>query len=192
MSKRIICFIGMFFCSCVVYGEETYWNVYDDTSGSFSVTSVSCESGGDITTPESPYKYGYRFVGWQPAESFDMSTLDGTETSSSFSYNGRMWFVGFSFGVVFGQSLCSSTTRAEFGTGVLNTTQESGGQCYCRGLGIVPSGTNTAYVNMSKWRFGKETYYNTVSRCIPGGSEDCSKYCADNVKANGFVYVYGE
>ena len=179
MFKRIICFSSMFFCSCVVYGEETYWNVYDGTSGSFSVTSVSCESGGDITTPESPYKYGYRFVGWQPAESFDMSTLDAEENASAQYVESTFWRLTFTYGTVYGNSLCSSTTYTQFASGQqLNTTYVSDGYCYCRVYGFVPDGeTDMRAQSILRW---VASGYPYLAYC----GSNCASYCASRASSD--------
>lgn len=60
--KRFIVFLLLVFCS-VAHAETETINWY---MGDNIYATTTCESGGDITLPTTPTKYGYTFQGWKP------------------------------------------------------------------------------------------------------------------------------
>lgn len=60
--KRFIVFLLLVFCSVAHADTETInWYMDDNV-----YATTTCESGGDITLPTAPTKYGYTFQGWKP------------------------------------------------------------------------------------------------------------------------------
>ena len=170
--KRIGLFIfGMFVCG-VAYAqtETTKWYIegelYDTTT---------CESGGDINTPNVPARFGYTFSGWEPAV-YDMSTLDATINGTSYTQNAstKKWSTMFSYGVVYGESLCSPTPNDSYilnDTG-LDTTTGSGGYCWCRITEFMPSGSGRLYEPAyAPWVFRYD--YGIIANCSAGCADRC-------------------
>ncbi len=157
-------FVFAMFVSIVVHAqtETIKWYVngvlYDTTT---------CESGGDITPPNID-NFGYTFTGWEPAI-YDMSTLDASIDADSYTKNGVNFKVVFSYGTVYGESLCSSTTNAEwYANANLNTTNGSGVYCYCRLTEFMPVGSDKIYETLSShW-----VYFKRAST-----QNDCNAYC---------------
>jgi len=173
-------FIAFIFCgitfACIANAEELYW-FSDGTLANRS----SCEPGGDITTPNGPYKYGYRFIEWAPMTVYDITTLDTTENSTNYSYSNNTSTpvrTRFSYGTVLSMPLCSNTTNTNFITNPhnLNTRADSGGYCYCRIIGFIPDGETNVYAPVSSsWQYRNTYYYNMLDRCIGACPQDCAK-----------------
>lgn len=174
--KRIILMITTVLMSLVAYGqtETTKWYV----DGKLYATT-SCESGEDINMPEMPAQFGYTFGGWQPAI-YDMSTLDTSinGTSSSYNTSARTWQVTFSYGIVYGESLCSSTANDPHSLAEgLNTENGSGGKCWCRVTEFIPTGSRIIYEPKSSlWAFNND--YGSASSC----ASYCARYCGNYVQ----------
>ena len=172
--KRIILTITTVLMSLVAYGqtETTKWYV----DGKLYATT-SCESGEDINMPEMPAQFGYTFGGWFPAV-YDMSTLDKSINGTSYLYNNsaRTWQTTFSYGVVYGESLCSSTANdpRSLAEGI-NTENGSGGKCWCRVTEFIPTGSRIIYEPKSSlWAFDYD----------PGSASNCASNCARNCGAH--------
>jgi len=59
--KRLLLILSLLFCTVAFGATETInWYVGDNL-----YTTTTCESGGDITLPTAPTKYGYTFQGWR-------------------------------------------------------------------------------------------------------------------------------
>ena len=169
--KCLLVLFGILICSiCRADTETTNWYVngelYDTTS---------CEYGGNIDVPTPPSKRGYTFQGWETAI-YDISTLDTTINGISDSPRGIKWRVIFSYGVIYGESLCSQTSYNEWYTNTqLNTENGSGPYCWCRATEFIPTGSNTIYeVKNPIWSFAYK--YSTCT------SNECSAYCSSRVK----------
>ena len=176
--KRIILTITTVLMSLVAYGqtETTQWYV----DGRLYATT-SCESGNDIDMPELPAQFGYTFGGWFPAV-YDMSTLDKSINGTSNSYNigARTWQVTFGYGIVYGESLCSSTANDPHSLAEgLNTENGSGGKCWCRVTEFIPTGSRIIYEPKSSlWAFGGD--YGSASDC----ASRCASYCGNYGQRN--------
>ena len=59
--KKLLVFIGAMFCG-VAYADTETINWYVDDS---TYATTTCQTGGDITLPAAPTKYGYTFQGWR-------------------------------------------------------------------------------------------------------------------------------
>ena len=60
MKKILICLLCMFICVLGKAATETInWRVDGNT-----YATTTCQTGGDITLPPAPTKYGYTFQGW--------------------------------------------------------------------------------------------------------------------------------
>ena len=176
--KRIILTITTVLMSLVAYGqtETTKWYV----DGKLYATT-SCESGEDINMPEMPAQFGYTFGGWQPAI-YDMSTLDTSINGTSYSYNNsaRTWQITFSYGIVYGETLCSSTANDPHSLAEgLNTENDSGGKCWCRVVEFIPTDSRIIYEPKSSlWAFFYN--YGSASSC----ASSCAPYCVDLIRLN--------
>lgn len=180
-------FCGIAF-ACTANAEEVYW-FSDGTLANRS----SCEPGGDITTPNGPYKYGYRFIEWAPMTVYDITTLDTTENSTNYVTANNQWRVKFSYGTVLGLSLCQSVTQAQFIAGAtLNPDQPSGVNCYCRVIGFIPDGETNIYApSYSAWGWARTGYYdytagndNCKNRCLP----NCASYVGSTATLRAALY----
>jgi hypothetical protein len=58
--KRFLILLSLLFCSTSFAATETI-NWYVDGT---SYATTTCQTGGDIILPNTPYKYGYTFQGW--------------------------------------------------------------------------------------------------------------------------------
>ena len=133
-------------------------------------TTTNCESGGDIEVPELPERFGYTFQGWMPAV-YDMSTIDTSINGTSSSTSGKTWRAIFSYGAVYGESLCSPTSNSEWYTNtVLDTETGSGQYCYCRVTEFIPTGSSIVYEPVSSlWAFNGDYF----------SASDCALRCPD-------------
>ena len=61
MKKFLVLFFSIFICSIAHADTETI-NWYVDGT---SYATTTCQTGGDIILPNTPYKYGYTFQGWK-------------------------------------------------------------------------------------------------------------------------------
>ena len=137
--------------------------------------TTSCETGGDITLPTLPERFGHTFQGWEPAI-YDMSTLDTSINGTTYSRNEstHSWNTTFSYGIVYGASLCSPTSNNVYSqndTG-LDTTTGEGRYCYCRVTEFIPSGSDKIYEPVaSRWVFRNDR----------GSASNCAGNCAITV-----------
>ena len=159
--------------------ETTEWWVNGEV-----YATTSCETGGDISTPpQNPTKKGHTFQGWETA-TFDLATLDTSINGSGYTYNNstRKWRVSFSYGYVYGESLCSPTTNAGsawYPTTELDAETGTGQYCYCRATEYLPKGSSKIYEAVaSRWVFSDD--YGSASDCA--GS--CAYYCGYYVRSN--------
>ena len=150
----------MFICTFALAETETIkWYIegqlYDTTS---------CESGGDINTPNVPERFGYTFEGWEPAI-YDMSTLDTTINGNSSSASSNTWTVIFSYGTVSGESLYSND------------------MCYCRVTEFRPTGDYKIYEPLfSDWIKDRNS-----SSC----ASDCAQYVKNGANNRLRARLYG-
>lgn len=189
MKKIFVLLVALFVHTASA--EDVYWfsdGVYFNKS--------TCASGDDIITPDGPYKYGHRFVNWEPATQYDMTTLDTTENSTNYVTANSQWRVAFSYGTVLGVSLCQSITQDQFIAGaVLNPDSPGGKNCYCRVIGFIPSGETDVYQPLiSVWGFARTGYYdynagndNCRKNCLP----NCAQYVATTPSLRSTIYGMG-
>ena len=175
--KRIIFLLTAIFVSTFAYAQTETTNWYIDTE---VYQTTTCESGGDITVPTEPTKYGYTFQGWIPAV-YDMSTLDKSINGTSSTNSGKNWRVIFPYGAVYGVSLCSPTPQP--GTSwytiddPVDTETGSGRYCWCRVTEFIPTGSRIIYEPKSSlWAFARD--FGSASAC----ASNCSYYCGHDVR----------
>lgn len=73
--KRFIVFLLLVFCSAAHADTETInWYMGDNV-----YATTTCESGGDITLPTAPTKYGYTFQGWSGYVPIEYLESTGTQ-----------------------------------------------------------------------------------------------------------------
>jgi len=165
--KKLLLFItAIFICgAAIAQTETTKWYIegelYDTTS---------CESGNDITMPQVPERFGYTFSGWEPAV-YDMSTLDATINGDSTTESGKKFKCTFSYGAIYGESLCSPTSNNQwYNNALLDTETGSGRYCWCRIVEFIPVGSSVIYDTLnSPWEFESDVW---------GSSQDCAVYCS--------------
>lgn len=174
MKRFVLILLSIFTCAIATAATETteWW-----VNGSVYATT-SCETGGDISTPpQNPTKKGYTFQGWETAV-YDMSTLDATINGSTYGYNvsTKKWNATFSYGIVYGESLCSSTPSDVYAQyGELEITTDSCQYCYCRATEFKPNETVKIYeIVDSPWV--------VVNPC--SGGNNCPQHCGCNGMAN--------
>ena len=163
---------------------------------------TSCVYGGGLTPPSPLEREGYTFRGWRvrPKQTCGIRGLNtSTPSSGGQGYQdasgggvsqstyglstNNTWAAEFSYGVVYGRALCSSTPgdNHDFGWGgnsedwLKTPANTGGGNCWCQVTGFTPtpgpytSGpTCTVSPAPSRWVF----YYDFVS------SGNCASYCA--------------
>ena len=159
---------------CYADTETTKWYI----DGQLYATTT-CESGGDITLPTAPEQAGYAFDGWTPAI-YDISTLDKSinGTSATRDESQHRWRVEFSYGVVSGRSLCSSTSAAQVEN--INTTNNSGGYCWCRAEDFIPAGSDIIYeVASPRW---VNHIYNAGNMNLNLCKGYCANMCSNEVR----------
>ena len=162
-----------------------------------------------------PTRTGYTFDGWTVRPEYDFSTFTvktGAEAWGK-TKNGNCWYGdrrtdsnashqvqcnsnfddlergewknSFSYGTIYGMTMCSSTagtTRGEIGTPVETTNGE---YCWCKVTGYIPSNSNIKYApsNAVPW-----VYTYKPSNCKAG----CADWCAwsfigsNNMQNHGF------
>lgn len=168
--KRLIIFLFGMFLFIPVFGETETTQWYID--GELYATTT-CESGGDITMPTLPERFGYNFDGWMPAI-YDISTLDASINGSTVSSGGTKWNVTFSYGTLYGEILCSN--KADYDVDQPGT-QRSGNNVWCRITHFQPTGSDIIYEPVpSKW-----VYYGTSSYC---SYNNIGEMCASPIKTN--------
>ena len=164
--------------------ESTEWYV-----GANLYATTSCETGGDISTPpQNPTKKGHTFQGWETA-TFDLATLDTSINGSNYTYNNstRKWRTTFSYGYVYGESLCSPTPNA--GSGWYPTSKEldaetgTGQYCYCRATEFLPTGSSKIYEAVaSRWvfydDFGSASFVPAFARATVATTSGTTRRCA--------------
>lgn len=89
------------------------------------------------------------------------------------------WKVVFSYGTVYGKSMCSNTSGVP---GIGNPATTSGNYCWCRITGFIPSDSDILYEPaVSAWAFSGY-YGQKYTSC----STVCSRYCGDFVRNNTY------
>lgn len=79
--KRFVVFLSLVFCS-VAYADTETINWYMDDN---VYATTTCESGGDITLPTTPTKYGYTFQGWSTYTPIEyLETNNGSFINTNF------------------------------------------------------------------------------------------------------------
>ncbi len=165
--------------------------------------TTTCQTGGDINLPTAPTKYGYTFTGWTDG-TYNLSTLNTSTNGevyyaitnsgtcyyriASMSLSSTMscsdsnysdltaghWKTEFSYGTVYGDSKCSTTTGTLAKAG--NPVDTAGIECWCRATGFTPDGENMLYYSpVSLWVFRHS--HDSTSECASG----CTYYCSSRV-----------
>ena len=180
--KRIIFLLTAIFVSTFAYAQTETTNWYIDTE---VYQTTTCESGGDITVPTEPTKYGYTFQGWIPAV-YDISTLDKSINGTSYTYDNskKIWRVIFPYGAVYGESLCSPTAAPGSNwytiDDELDTETGSGRYCWCRVTEFIPTGSRIIYEPKSSlWTFLGSR--GSASNCTYDCPRDCGPAVRDGV-----------
>lgn len=75
MKKFLVLFFSIFICSIAHADTETI-NWYVDGT---SYATTTCQTGGDIILPNTPYKYGYTFQGWADYTPIEYIESTGTQ-----------------------------------------------------------------------------------------------------------------
>ena len=156
---------------------------------------ATCTFGNTFNLPTQPTRQGYTFTGWliQSALSQVDASINGAHhysrnpwdncfdeldeqlcSDSHYSdLNGSSWKVQFSYGTVYGKSICSDRSGRNYGrTG--NPGSEDGDDCWCKVTGVVPSGGGYAQSVSAPW------VYNSL---MEGDCSDiCVRECADAIK----------
>ena len=87
----------------------------------------------------------------------------------------REWKAIFSFGTIYGTSVCSSTASAGFGTvGIPNETVNSGNTCWCRVTGYTPNGSIIKHTPLQTLPWISRHAHDTLDKCSYG----CTSRCA--------------
>ena len=177
MKKLLILLFAIFVGTSYAATETINWYVDGQT-----YDTTTCQSGGDVNLPTTPTKRGHRFIGWDNAL-FDFSTLDYTvaQTTGWASYNAKnqTWYIPFSYGKIYGESLCSVTRLSGDNPGTPDETTP-GEQCWCRVTGYTPTGGNVLYEPISPlpWvsNYGYGYTITSTETCLPRCAASCSYY----------------
>ena len=97
------------------------------------------------------------------------------------------WGVGFSFGLITGRALCSSTNGTYATTGTPDTNS-SGRYCWCRATEYMLTRSNQCSLSSPAWVFTKA--YDSVASC----SYSCAYNCTDKITGDSglrAVLFYG-
>ena len=155
---------------------------------------------------------GYTFAGWRVRPQYDFSTLPtnelGTEAygrgkssrricynengigegsvacnMDDFNYlhNGE-WKIVFSWGTIYGMSMCSSTPASLLGESGHPIESENGAYCWCMATGYVPNGESIKYAPISVG-WVSATYAGSICRSVCGGR--CAIYNSHAYGAGG-------
>ena len=75
--KRFVFLLTTIFMCTISHAEtfNQYWYVENNTP-----IQTTCETGGDITLPAAPTKYGYDFIGWEKLSYIRIEYLESTGT----------------------------------------------------------------------------------------------------------------
>jgi len=160
-----------------------------DAKNGTTIPAGECTYDSTITLPTTPTKTGYTFGGWTvktgPAQcslsgldtsinggiSYGFLSNDGTWSNNTSTYslteNGT-WGITFSYGVVKGEALCSSTNGTFKRTGDPTTTG-GGIYCWCRATSYTANNADMCVVSAPAWVFGDAR----------GGGDDCANVCAN-------------
>lgn len=193
--KRIIVFFCTLMCVASVCAHTINWKIDNQT-----YQTTTCNSGDNVTPPSAPSKTGYTFVRWAPL--YDFSTLD-TSIKGDHSYSrdvpntcrydvgnttcdarfddldSYQWKVSFSYGIIYGDALCSITAGNTNRVGIPDETTPDGINCWCRATGYSPDYNNDVSYGPNpplSWMF--RYGFDTASSC----ADMCAYYCADGVK----------
>lgn len=170
MFKRISVYFAIISMCFTAFAntELTYW--FND--GALQNTT-SCESGDDIIAPNAPYKYGYRFTGWEPAQTYDFSTLNSNINPTTYSSSDDIFYVSFSYGIVILKKICSNTASIQDTTGSLPTSSvepaisSSGVYTYCKVIAFKPANESKIYIPVQElpWVYSRHGYNKILSNC---------------------------
>ena len=181
--RKLLMLIGAMIICNAYGGTAVYWLVDNDTYWPNAITT--CNSSGNITTPATPQKDGYRFIGWKTSTLIPAIVTQGGSTwTPNQGTNKRLWtMTNKDKGnlVITGEARCSSTTgttttttacgtrnsnpatTANVNGSTLSTTEQN---CWCR----ITNYGGIAVPNMD-WLF----YYKYTSSSTP-----CATYCASS------------
>ena len=173
--------------------------------------ATQCTYDHTFSLPTQPTKTGYTFTGWK-VRIFDLSTLDtsiqgtgnGYKDTPSYSQSSGVstygltedltWAVQFSYGRVYGEASCNSTTGTACSTTNWSTStftytiypenikssntfekSTNGGSCWCHATGFMVPGEAIQNVEPAPWVF---QYNWSVNTCI----HYCPLYCAKYIE----------
>lgn len=164
--------------------------------------TTTCESGDDIILPTAPIKRGHTFNGWTSGlydMSTINTSINGTayyarNASNSCTYlSGSMtasaeiacsnenfvdlssssrWKTIFSYGTVYGESMCSDAQGTKMGERVNGNPTTSGELrfCWCRITKFIPTDSDIVFYPMvTSWTYN-------IARSSSNG---CGRYCSD-------------
>ena len=165
--RLLLIFIFVPFIGGAVADTETInWHVGDD------VYTTTCQSGDTVILPNVPSNppYGYQFAGWRVK--YDFSKLDSSihGTNHTSDEKSKTWTVNFSYGDIFGISLCSAVNDGVPDEAV------SGQYCWCKVTGIQPSNKNIVYEPGADlvWGFAPGSVNISGASCEFNCANDCS------------------
>jgi len=168
-----------------------------DAKNGTTIPSSDCTYDDTITLPATPSKTGYTFGGWTVKSGPAQCSLSGLDTSieaddvgylpnnGESSYNtstyglteNGTWGVTFSYGVVKGEALCSSTNGTYAQTG--NPTTTGGGQyCWCRATSYTANNADMCAVSAPAWVFSSDL--DDSGDCVEACAGDCVAYVQAN------------
>ena len=179
--KRIVTTLSLLLCINAYATTETI-NWYVESSVRDTTT---CTIGGDVTLPNAPTKRGYNFDGWDFG--YDFSTLDYTENTqgASFDSGKSTWWMQFSYGRIYGDTICASNGGTANTAGVPNvsTNTASNVKCWCRVTGIKLPDEDITRVPLRTlpWVSLRANGYSSASGC----TTNCKTWCAFGGSANG-------
>lgn len=198
---------------------ELTWH---DGDTAISGTSY-CTLGGTFSVPAAPAsRPGYVFAGWKVKQIYTTCGIENLATGTNgtkygycqigssggsnqatygLTYKQGQWATEFSYGVVYGKSLCSSTSGDNstntwpassqanwIKTNPSSNTSSSIVYCYCQITGFTASGNNYASVQCSvnpagtKWVLSNGDSY---ASCV----QSCPNNCANNLKTKSAFRV---
>ena len=154
------------------YGGQTY-SVYDDSAtGTYDLSTLNKNTNGDVSYAITDTGTCY----YRTSSMSSYSTLSCSDANYSDLTAGK-WKTEFSYGTVYGDSKCSSTSGTYATSG--NPVNTTGASCWCRATGFIPDGEDVMYdPAVSLWVFGYT--FGSASGCASGCTRDCGGYVRVN------------
>ena len=109
------------------------------------------------------------------------SVLDCSDSNLA-DLNGHEWKVLFTWGTIYGTSICSSTSGESFTIGTPDESSK-GRQCWCKVIGYVPSGSSIKYLpaEPAVYVITSRDYFSDTT--CPGNCPTNCAYYLDNKKS---------